>query len=205
MNPFVSFEIQSRLVLASASPRRHGILKSLGFDFEVVRAVIDEGAIDWGCPESGVSILAELKAVEGQQVRPRKIIIGADTIVVCEGKVMGKPKDPDDAAHMLRSISGRRHEVITAVAVIAPPNIRFVEAEKTSVYFRELESGEIARYIESGESSGKAGAYAIQGYASAFVERIDGCYFNVVGLPVFRLMSIFKRLEQRIESRGIRR
>ena len=108
---------------------------------------------------------------------------------------MGKPEDSDQARGMLDALSGRMHEVVTGIVLIAPPNIRLIEAESTRVFFRRLTPEEISRYIETGEPYDQAGAYAIQGYASAFIEKIEGCYFNVVGLPVARLFDMFRRLE----------
>ena len=197
MNPFLSHAVQSSLVLASASPRRREILRALGFEFEVLPAAVNEEELRWDDPIRSARILAELKAVDAQQHRPRKTIIAADTVVVKDGKELGKPADPREAAEMLAALSGGMHAVVTGVALIAPPNIRIVEVEQTAVYFRELTEGEIRLYIETGEPFDKAGAYAIQGYASIFVERIEGCYFNVVGLPVPRLFSMFRTLEER--------
>ncbi|HUV35831.1 MAG TPA: Maf family protein [Patescibacteria group bacterium] len=198
MNPFLSHAVQGSLVLASASPRRHEILRSLGFEFEVLPATVDEGELQWDDPERNVRIRAELKAVAAQQHRPRKTIIAADTVVVKGGVELGKPADPREAAEMLAMLSGCVHEVVTGVALISPPNVRFVEVERTSVHFRLLTPREIRLYIETGEPFGKAGAYAIQGLASVFVDRIEGCYFNVVGLPVPRLFGMFRMLEERL-------
>ncbi len=195
MNPFLSFEIQERLLLASASPRRREILKNLGFEFEVLPSNVDESEVPWNDPVESAKLLAEIKGVDAQMTRPRKTIIAADTIVLCEGKVMGKPSGPEEAAEMLGALSGKMHEVVTGIALIAPPNRRIIEAESTKVYFRKLDSQEISRYISTREPFDKAGAYAIQGFASAFIDRIDGDYFNVVGLPVARLFSMFRRLE----------
>lgn len=199
MNPFLSIEVQSGLVLASGSPRRREILERLGFEFEVVPAELEEAHS--GDPVKSVELLAELKAVDIQSTRPRKTIIAADTVVVCDGVSLGKPVDTDDAASMLRSLSGRAHRVITGMALVAPPNIRIIAAESTSVHFRPLSDSMIERYVATGEPFDKAGAYGIQGLASAFVERIDGCYFNVVGLPVALLFRMFGDLERRM-ARG---
>ncbi len=195
MNPFLSFEIQERLLLASASPRRREILQNLGFEFEVLPANVDESEVPWTDPVESAKLLAEIKGVDAQMTRPRKTIIAADTIVLCEGEVMGKPSGPEEAAEMLSKLSGRVHEVVTGIALIAPPGRRVIEAESTKVFFRELSPREISLYIETREPFDKAGAYAIQGYASAFIDRIEGCYFNVVGLPVARLFSMFRQLE----------
>jgi septum formation protein len=188
-------EVQSNLVLASASPRRREILSSMGFEFEVVTPDVDENEIFWKDPEKIVTLLAELKAVDVQSGKPRKTVIGADTIVVCDEIVMGKPGNSEETVSMLERLSGRSHKVMTGIAIVAPPNIRFVEIETTIVQFRELTGDEIAKYANMDEPMDKAGAYAIQGYASVFVERIEGCYLNVVGLPIQRLFNIFRKLE----------
>ena len=198
MNPFLSHAEQSNLVLASASPRRREILESLGFEFEILPASIDEDALQWDDPERGARIRAELKAVEAQQYRPRKTIIAADTVVVKDGDALGKPESAEEAVTMLTTLSGGAHEVITGVALIAPPNIRIIELERTTVYFRAISKPDIRRYVETGEPFDKAGAYAIQGHASVFIERIEGCYFNVVGLPVSRLFAMFGLLAERL-------
>ena len=194
MNPFLPADIQSDLVLASASPRRKEILERLGFEFEVIPAGLQEDQVLSEDPERNVKLLAELKGVDVQRMRPRKTIIAADTIVRCDGVTLGKPADPEEAFEMLRSLSGREHSVITGVALIAPPNRRIVESESTKVFFRAISDAEISRYIDTSEPFGKAGAYAIQGLASAFVDRIEGCYFNVVGLPVALLFRMFGAL-----------
>jgi septum formation protein len=196
MNPFLPGDIQSNLVLASASPRRKEILERLGFEFEVIPTGLEEDQTLSEDPERNVRLLAELKGVDVQRVRPRKTIIAADTIVRCDAVTLGKPEDSDEAFEMLRSLSGRGHSVITGVALIAPPNRRIVESESTRVFFRDITDVEIARYIDTSEPFGKAGAYAIQGLASAFIDRIEGCYFNVVGLPVALLFRMFRALER---------
>ncbi|MCK4236627.1 MAG: septum formation protein Maf [Candidatus Krumholzibacteria bacterium] len=189
-------EAQSSLVLASASPRRREILEALGFEFEVLPVSVDEEKVLWDDPAHGARLLAELKAVEARRVRPRKTIIAADTVVVCMGRRLGKPADAAGACEMLEILSNREHEVITGIALSAPPNRCSIEVERTKVQFRELERGEIDRYIETNEPFDKAGAYAIQGYASIFINKIEGCYFNVVGLPVARLFKMLKLLER---------
>ncbi len=196
MNPFLTADIQSDLVLASASPRRREILERLGFEFEVIPAALEEDLALSEDPEKNVKLLAELKGVEVQRVRPRKTIIAADTIVRSGDVTLGKPRDHDEAFEMLRSLGGRAHSVVTGVAILAPPNRRVIEAESTTVFFREISDEEIDRYIDTSEPFGKAGAYAIQGFASAFVDRIEGCYFNVVGLPVALLFRMFRELER---------
>ena len=201
MNPFVSARVQERLLLASASPRRREILENLGFEFEILPADVDESEVPWNDPVASAKLLAEIKGVEVQVKRPRKTVIAADTIVLCEGEVMGKPAENEEAAEMLGKLSGRMHEVVTGLALLAPPNIRMIEAESTKVFFRGLTPSEITRYINTREPFDKAGAYAIQGFASAFIDRIEGDYFNVVGLPVARLFNMFHMLESELEAR----
>ncbi|HSG29553.1 MAG TPA: Maf family protein [Candidatus Krumholzibacterium sp.] len=195
MNPFLSHEVQNSLVLASASPRRREILEGLGFEFEVIVPDVDEDVIIWKEPEKVTSLLSELKAVEVQSQRPRKTIIGADTVVILDGEIMGKPAGRDDAVSMIRLLSGRSHEVMTAITIAAPPNIRITRAERTRVIFRKITDAEIERYADMDEPYDKAGGYAVQGHASVFVDRIEGCYPNVVGLPVSMMFRMFRELE----------
>ena len=130
--------------------------------------------------------------------RPGETVLGADTVVVADGRILGKPADGDEAKSMLRLLSGRTHDVLTGVCLLDSSECRtFVE--RTVVRFRELSEREVQTYVDSGEPLDKAGAYGIQGRASKFVERIEGCYFNVVGLPIARL---YKLLESRAESAG---
>lgn len=184
-----------RLVLASASPRRSALLSQIGITFEVRPSDIVEPPpnIHLNTPASEVTQkLALLKAVDVAQHFNEAIILGADTLVSLEGKLLGKPTDDTEAFEMLTHLSGTCHEVVTGVALVdAGTGRESVWAETTQVYFRELHSTEIATYIASGETSDKAGAYGIQGRGAAFVRRIEGCYFNVVGLP---LASFVERL-----------
>ncbi len=198
MNLFLSRRVQEGLVLASASPRRREILSDLGFEFEVLPSAVCEDGADWTDPAAAAGMLAAMKAEDVKARRPMKTIIAADTVVVCEGKVLGKPSGREEAAGMLRELSGKGHEVITGVALCAPPDHRLVEVERTAVFFRDLSEGEIGIYSGLDEPLDKAGAYAIQGHASIFVERIEGDYLNVVGLPVSRLFGMFRKLETRI-------
>jgi septum formation protein len=196
MNPFLGPGLQRNLVLASASPRRREILERLGFEFEVLPAGIEENDVACGDHARFATLLAVKKAEETRRARPLATVIAADTIVVCGESRLGKPIDGADASAMLRLLSGRVHEVVTGVALIAPDGRRLAEAETTRVYFRALTEAEIARYVATGEPFGKAGAYAIQGYAAPFIEKIEGCYFNVVGLPVSLLFTMLAKLER---------
>jgi septum formation protein len=202
MNPFLGSALQRNLVLASASPRRREILERLGFEFQILATGVEENAIRCSDHRRFTVLAAERKADAACRLRSGATIIAADTIVVCGDSRLGKPLDGADAAAMLRSLSGRVHEVITGVAVVAPDGARCAEAERTRVYFRSLSAVEISRYVETGEPFGKAGAYAIQGYAGPFVEKIEGCYFNVVGLPVSLLFNMLSKLEREMHDRS---
>ncbi len=187
-----------QLVLASASPRRSALLSQIGLTFEVRPSDVVEPLhnIHSNNPASEVTQkLALLKATAVAQHFDDAIIIGADTLVSLEGKLLGKPSDDADAFEMLTHLSGTCHEVVTGVALVdAGTGRKIVWSEATQVYFRELQSNEITAYIASGETSDKAGAYGIQGRGAAFVRRIEGCYFNVVGLPLASLVEHFKTL-----------
>lgn len=170
------------LVLASQSPRRRELLGCAGIPFVVRPASVDESRIGEEDPGEHVCRLAREKA-QSVACAPDEIVLGADTVVVIDGEVLGKPSDREHAARMLRQLSGRSHEVVTGICLRAS-NRLIVDKESTRVRFVKLPEAEIAAYVASGEPMDKAGAYAIQGQASRFVDRIEGCYFNVVGLPV---------------------
>jgi septum formation protein len=172
------------IVLASASPRRQEILRNAGIDFVVQPADIDETVRPGESPRECAERLAREKARVVAQQRPGDFILGADTIVVVDGEILGKPRDTEDAARMLRLLSGRAHEVITGVCLIGPGGVENVQSERTLVAMSEIGAKEIQAYIETGEPMDKAGAYAIQGIASRWIPRIEGDYFNVVGLPM---------------------
>ena len=186
-----------RLILASASPRRAELLRAARIQFDAVSANVDESVFPGESPQQHVSRLAEAKA---RTVLPRadgRPVIAADTIVVVEGTILGKPADAADARGMLRLLSGRSHEVVTGVCLIWGVNGRGEEAvisevAATTVEFAPLDEAEIDWYIASGEPADKAGAYAIQGLASRFVTRIDGSYSNVVGLPIAAVYRLCK-------------
>lgn len=180
-------------VLASSSPRRRALLKLLLADFEVVPSDVDESIQIAESPEAIVARLAREKAVAVQERHPSACIIGADTLVVCEEQLLGKPASPDEARCMLRKLSGKTHQVLTGVCLLYLDTVS-VECATTDVTFCELTEQEIENYLRSGEPFDKAGAYATQGLGARFVEKIDGCHFNVVGLPVSRLYKMMKRL-----------
>jgi septum formation protein len=184
--------LQPRLILASASPRRSELLRNAGIAFAVHPANLSEDILPGEAPLDYAKRLARDKARSVFQQRPKEIVLGGDTIVVVEKQVLGKPRDAADAARMLRLLSGRSHHVITGVCLIGSETnhakreaaFEDVRAETTEVFMNPLTDDEIAAYIAGGEPMDKAGAYAIQGYASRWIPRIVGCYFNVVGLPV---------------------
>ena len=182
------------LVLASASPRRAELLRNAGIPFTVDPAHVPEEAAAHEKPLEYAQRLARDKALAIFARHPDSAILGADTVVVIDDHLLEKPVDQLDATRMLRLLSGRSHQVITGVCLVAPGFER-TEAEITQVVFSSLSDGEIAEYVASGEPMDKAGAYAIQGIASRWAERIDGCYFNVVGLPVPRVYRMLRAAE----------
>jgi septum formation protein len=183
-----------RLVLASASPRRADLLRSAGFVFEVRAVELDESVRPGEGAEDYVRRLAVGKAETGSDPSRRdEIVLGADTTVVIDGDILGKPRDDDDAAAMLRQLAGRAHDVLTGVAL--RHGGRTVSAIAcTVVHFAHLTEEDLAWYVASGEPRDKAGAYGIQGLASRFIERIDGSYTNVVGLPVALVTRLVREL-----------
>lgn len=173
-----------RLVLASASPRRADLLRAAGLDFDVLPVHADETILPGEVPEQYVRRLAVVKAeLAAHAAGPDAIVVGADTAVVASGAILGKPRDEVDASDMLRRLSGRAHRVLTGVAVRAGTR-QEVAIETTTVRFAPLSDAEIGWYVATGEPADKAGAYGIQGFASRFVESVEGSYTNVVGLPV---------------------
>jgi septum formation protein len=178
-----------KLILASASPRRAEILRSAGLQFTVLSSAVDETPMPNEVPQDLVHRLALAKAelVAARALGPA-IVVAADTAVVLEGTILGKPRTSEDARQMLAKLSGRTHSVMTGVALIRLPDAERREfIETTQVHFASVSNEEILKYLASGEPFDKAGAYAIQGLGGRFVPRIDGCYFNVVGLPLARL------------------
>ncbi|MCR4398549.1 MAG: Maf family protein [Firmicutes bacterium] len=180
------------LVLASTSPRRIELLRQIGLQFVVVPSGADETLVGGGPAEIAEALaLSKAESVAGRV--GSGLVIGADTVVALDGEILGKPRDPADARMMLEKLSGRAHSVVTGVAVVdAATGRRAVEYEESRVWFRALNSDEIEAYVSSGEPMDKAGAYGVQGLGSVLVERIEGCYFNVVGLPLPRLARILK-------------
>ena len=182
-----------RLVLASSSPRRAELLRAAGIRFEPFPVDVDEQFRPGEKPEHAVARLAEAKAAAAVGSHPDAIVLGADTTVVVLGEALAKPADAEDAARMLRLLSGRNHVVMTGVCV-SHPERRLVHVEPTRVRMAQLKESEIAWYVSTGEPFGKAGAYAVQGLASRFIEGIDGSYSNVVGLPISSVYELLKEL-----------
>jgi len=183
--------MKGMLVLASASPRRSEILRQAGIPFLVRPAQVDEMALPGENPVDYVRRLARDKAL-AIPAGADEIVLGADTTVVADGEMFAKPEDEADAAHMLARLSGRQHRVLTGIYLKSVTGA-VEDVAETSVWFAQLSDQEIADYVASGEPMDKAGAYAIQGLASKFIERIEGCYFNVMGLPV---ALVYRRLRE---------
>ena len=182
-----------KLILASGSPRRSEILTAVGWEFEKLVPDVDESEIDGEDPADYVRRLAKTKALEIAKTKADGFVLGADTTVVIDDQIIGKPVDLNDAESMIAKLSGRWHEVLTGVALVKNGMVK-VGLQRTRVKFSELSESEIRFLVENGEPLDKAGAYAVQAQAALFIERIDGDYWNVVGLPislVYRLMNDF--------------
>ena len=186
-----------KLILASTSPRRENLLRMIGFDFEVVDSQVDERNEVYTIPEVHVLELAQKKALKVAEEIDSGLIIGADTIVVLNNQILGKPKNAKKAKEILKQLSDRTHTVYTGFAIVEKPSGEMLsEFVKTLVSFRRLEDEEIERYIQSGSPLDKAGGYGIQDQGALFVEKIDGCFYNVMGLPVtkvYRALGKFVR------------
>ena len=177
------------MILASASPRRKELLSSMGIAFEVI--VADAQEATEGSPDVLVMENAALKATAVAALHPDRMVLGSDTVVCVDGRVLGKPKDEEDAFCMLRALSGREHQVYTGVCLIKNGK-KDVRCDKTDVFFTSLSDEEIRDYIRTGEPMDKAGAYAIQGIAGMFVEKICGSFSNVIGLPTSLVRQMLK-------------
>lgn len=183
-----------RLILASASPRRAELLRAARIDFDVMPAHVDESVLPGEKPIAHVRRLSETKALAVmEQCGGERPILAADTVVVVDDRILGKPADEHDARRMLRLLSGRAHEVISGVCLACPAGDVLLDHAATLVEFSPISDAEIDAYVASGEPADKAGAYAIQGLASRFVTRVGGSYTNVVGLPVAVVYSLCKR------------
>ena len=184
------------LILASASPRRRELLTQAGYTFEVYPAHVNE---DLRPGEDAISYVVRLARDKAQAVfdavnDPNVIILGADTTVTIDGHILAKPEDTADAARMLRMLSGRTNRVITGVALATATGVE-VAAEVTGVQFRTLSDADIAAYVATGEPMDKAGAYGIQGFAAKWIPRVEGCYFNVVGLPLALVATMLEQAQ----------
>jgi septum formation protein len=178
----------AQLILASASPRRADLLKQIGIEFRVVKSCYHEPAIH---DESQAESIALAKARSVRSKYPDDLILGADTVVICAGKALGKPRDEQEAREMLMLLSGQAHKVVTGVALVQ--GAREISArEETLVWMRQIEKEEIDAYVASGEPFDKAGSYAAQGKGAVFVQKVEGCFFNVVGLPLARTVALLK-------------
>lgn len=182
-----------QFILASQSPRRKELMGLIGVPFAVRAADIDETMDPQKAPRDEVARVSRRKA-EATPRNPEDVVIAADTIVVCGGQILGKPKDEADAFRMLRLLSGRDHQVMTGLTVLRGTDCR-VCTQITDVHFRELSDGEINRYIRTGEPMDKAGSYGIQGGGALFAEKMVGDYYNVMGLPVCRLYEILRNMD----------
>jgi septum formation protein len=187
-----------RLILASNSPRRRELLQNAGFKFDVRPGGIEEVRLPGEPAEDFARRLARDKALDvARQSEAGSFVLGADTVVAINGEILEKPADAADAARMLRTLSGHTHRVITGVCLVrAPEGVLAWTHETTSVTFRALTDEEIESYVASGEPFDKAGGYAIQGLASRFIPRIEGCYFNVVGLPIPLVYEMVKSIPE---------
>jgi septum formation protein len=190
------------LILASSSPRRRQLLKQAGLDFTVESAAIDERLQPDETPAKYVQRLAVEKAQavwerhrNDDDASDPTLVLGADTAVVCDGQVLGKPADQADARWMLELLAGRTHQVLTGIAAVSARGL-VSEVEITQVFFDLIDEEELIHYLMSGEPMDKAGAYGIQGYAARWIPRIEGCYFNVMGLPLARTMELLARAQE---------
>ena len=190
------------VMLASQSPRRRELLSLVGIAHEVRPMDIDEGVLPGEQPAPHCERLARAKAHALIQLAPSAVVIAADTIVVIDGEILGKPRNAKDARAMLRRLSGRVHAVFTAIAVARGAQLESV-VEEVEVEFRPLDDDEIMRYIATGEPLDKAGAYGIQGYGATIVRRIDGDYFAVMGLSLVALVALLARVGIRYEFGGL--
>jgi septum formation protein len=189
------------LILASASPRRAKLLRNAAIPFVIDPAHIPEQPRLGETPQTYAQRLARDKAQAVFARHQDDAVLGADTVVVVDEHLLEKPTDPDDASRMLRLLSGRSHQVITGVC-LAMRGFERSEADITQVTFAQLSNNEIAEYVRSGEPMDKAGAYGIQGLASRWVTRIEGCYFNVVGLPVQRVYRMLREAAERTKGKN---
>lgn len=193
-------EKEMNLILASQSPRRRELLGLLGIPFTVQVSQADETMEPGKSPAQQVAEVSRRKALAVKAISD-DVVIAADTIVVCDGVILGKPKDCDDACRMLRMLSGRTHQVMTGMTVRFGDRLHSC-TEVTEVTFRQLSDSEIRRYVESKEPMDKAGAYGIQGGGALFAEKLCGDYYNVMGLPVCRLVQVLRQIVPELMEDG---
>ena len=207
ISPFVPWPPAQTLVLASRSPRRAELLKVAGIPFEVIPAADVESKLaakllsEKTHPTRYAELLADAKAIDVARTYPGRLVLGADTVVVLDGEILEKPVDEADAVRLLTLLSGRRHTVISALSLTSGPDCFSLAAhEKTEVEFLHLTKAEIISYVATGEPMDKAGAYGIQGFGAMMVKGVEGCYFNVMGLPLSRLRGLLRTVLQGTES-----
>jgi septum formation protein len=196
MNPFLTPDQQQRLVLASRSPRRVEILLGLGFQFDIEPAPghIEDG-VDHDDPFALPEHLAGLKCAHVSARRRNDVVIAADTLVILDGEVMSKPRDDNEGREFVTRLAGRTHTVVTGVCIRSDARgLSLSGSERTNVTFRALSAEEVARYVATGEGRDKAGSYAAQGIGAGLIRSIDGCFFNVVGLPVSLFLDLMKKV-----------
>jgi septum formation protein len=193
--------IKKKLVLASGSPRRRALLRQIGMSFEARESGVHEAGVLNLSPGEQVIALSARKAATVASGESNAIVVGADTIVLIDGSVLGKPSSHQEARNMLATLSGRSHEVYTGFTLVDCPSSKSVSAlEVTKVTFRVLDEDEIEEYVRSGSPMDKAGAYGIQDdYGAVFVERVEGCFYNVMGFPLARFYSTLKDFQQQLK------
>ncbi|MDE2825486.1 MAG: Maf family protein [Gemmatimonadota bacterium] len=188
-----------QIVLASSSPRRSSLLRQIGINFEIVPPDVDESRYSFEGDPSGTAerlALAKAKSAAGRIDARGRLVLGADTVVLFEGQVIGKPKDAEDACAMLRKLAGRSHRVLTGFALLDPGTNRAVTAhEWTAVSMRELTDAEIRAYVDTGEPLDKAGSYGAHALGAGLITRVEGCFYNVIGLPLARLLMTLKNFD----------
>jgi len=184
----------SEIILASESPRRKELLGGLGLTFKIVVSGVPENQREGETPEEHVLRLAREKALAVSQGHPRSIVIGADTIVVIDGELLGKPENTPQARNMLQKLSGRTHEVITGFAMVRSGDVMINQSVSSRVLFKKLSDEELDWYIQTKEPYDKAGAYAVQGMGAFFIKEIHGSYTNVIGLPLSEVVDAMKQI-----------
>ncbi|MCY3714532.1 MAG: Maf family protein [Gemmatimonadetes bacterium] len=188
-----------QIILASSSPRRSSLLRQIGITFETVPPDVDESRYTFGCDPAGTAerlALAKAKSAAGRVDARGRLVLGADTVVLFEDEVIGKPKDAEDACAMLQKLAGRSHRVLTGFALLDPRTDRAVTAhEWTAVSMRELSDAEIRAYVDTGEPLDKAGSYGAHALGAGLITRVEGCFYNVIGLPLARLLVKLKNFD----------